>query len=66
VEKLALREEEVLSSVVRLSTVFSDKLDDEHVHIIVDPAHVSEGKCQQWQWLRADFFQGYIISDLTR
>jgi hypothetical protein len=34
-EKLALREEEVLSSVARLSTLFSDKLEDERIHIVV-------------------------------
>ena len=40
-EKLELREEELLSSVVRLSTVFSDKLEDEHVHVIVGLVRVS-------------------------
>jgi hypothetical protein len=44
VEKLALREEKVLSSVARLSTVFSDKLEDERVHVIVGPAPLI-GEC---------------------
>jgi hypothetical protein len=44
VEKLALREEKVLSSVARLSTVFSDKLDDERVHVIVSLAPLI-GEC---------------------
>jgi Crinkler effector protein N-terminal domain len=44
VEELALREEKVLSSVARLSTVFSDKLQDERVHVIVGPAPLI-GEC---------------------
>jgi hypothetical protein len=46
VEKLDEREEEVLPSLVRLSTVFSDKLEDEHVHVIVGLGRISEGKWQ--------------------
>jgi hypothetical protein len=35
VGNIELRDEEALSPVARLSTVLLDKLEDEHVHIIV-------------------------------